>query len=165
MNKFLLITHCLLFILLKLMVIRRVNTGIDKTEWLRMRMALWPDGAAAEFEQEMAQISVNESCAVFVCERPGGGLCGFLEISTRYDYVEGCETMPVGYMEGWYVDEDMRRQNIGGQLFTAGERWAIAQGLSEIGSDTWLGNEASIAAHVALGYEEIERLVHFRKQL
>ena len=36
---------------------------------------------------------------------------------------------------------------------------------TEMASDTWLENEASIAAHLKLGYEEVERLVHFVKRL
>jgi aminoglycoside 6'-N-acetyltransferase I len=45
------------------------------------------------------------------------------------------------------------------------EAWAREQGYTEIASDTWLDNETSIRAHLALGYEESERLVHFRKSL
>ena len=45
------------------------------------------------------------------------------------------------------------------------EDWARGKGCSEMASDTWLDNEASIRAHVKLGYAEVERLVHFVKQL
>ncbi|MCB0035885.1 MAG: GNAT family N-acetyltransferase [Anaerolineales bacterium] len=147
------------------MKVRRVNPTTDKDEWLRMRFALWPDGSVEEYTADLDEMLADDGWAVFVCERPEGGLCGFLEISTRHDYVEGCDTSPVGYMEGWYVDEDMRRKGIGRQLFAAGEQWAVQKGFSEIGSDTWLDNEMSIAAHEALGYKVAGRNVHFRKQL
>jgi aminoglycoside 6'-N-acetyltransferase I len=45
------------------------------------------------------------------------------------------------------------------------EEWARSQGLKEMGSDTWLNNEASIRAHMAMGYRETERLVHFARML
>jgi hypothetical protein len=32
-------------------------------------------------------------------------------------------------------------------------------------SDTWLDNEAGIAAHWRLGYHEADRLIHFVKRL
>jgi hypothetical protein len=32
-------------------------------------------------------------------------------------------------------------------------------------SDTWLDNEAGIRAHLKMGFHEVERLVHFVKQL
>jgi aminoglycoside 6'-N-acetyltransferase I len=47
----------------------------------------------------------------------------------------------------------------------AAEQWAREKGCSEMASDTWLENEASIAAHWKLGYQEAERLVHFVKRL
>jgi aminoglycoside 6'-N-acetyltransferase I len=63
------------------------------------------------------------------------------------------------------VDKDLRGQGTGKALVMAAEDWARAQGLSEMGSDTWLENEASIQAHLKMGYEEAERLVHFIKKL
>jgi len=45
----------------------------------------------------------------------------------------------------------------------AAEAWARKQGLKEIASDTQIDNTVSIQAHKVLGYEEVERLVCFRK--
>jgi aminoglycoside 6'-N-acetyltransferase I len=101
---------------------------------------------------------------VFVLERSAGGLGGFLEAGTR-KYAEGCLTAPVGYIEGWFVDEDLRGQGFGHQLVRAAEDWARSQDLKEMGSDTWLDNEVSIRAHLAMGYQEVERLIHFAKTL
>ena len=91
-------------------------------------------------------------------------LGGFLEAGTR-KYAEGCDTSPVGYIEGWYVDEDLRGKGIGKALVKAAEDWTRLQGLTEMASDTWLDNEVSIQAHLKMGYEETERLVHFAKKL
>ena len=59
----------------------------------------------------------------FVVESTGGGLCGFIEVSLR-DYAEGCQTSPVAYIEGWYVDEHCRRRTLGTRLVQAAEAWA-----------------------------------------
>ena len=91
-------------------------------------------------------------------------LGGFIEMGQR-NYAEDCETSPVAYIEGWYVDADLRGQGWGKALVMAGEAWARNQALTEIASDTWLDNETSIQAHLALGYRESERLVHFAKKL
>ncbi len=79
--------------------------------------------------------------------------------------MEGCETSPVGYIEAWYVDEHARGQKLGRELILAAEHWAREKGCTEMASDTWLENEASITAHLRLGYSEVERLVHFAKRL
>ena len=71
----------------------------------------------------------------------------------------------MAYIEGWFIDEDLRRQGLGTELVRAGERWAREQGLVEIASDAEIDNEISIRAHKAIGYEEEERIVCFRKDL
>lgn len=88
----------------------------------------------------------------------------FLEASIR-PYADGCDTRNVGYIEGWYVDADMRRQGLGAELVSAAEAWAIEQGCREMASDCLLDNEISFRAHLALGYQETERLIHFKKRL
>ena len=45
------------------------------------------------------------------------------------------------------------------------ERWGRSRGCRELGSDTALQNAASAAAHRALGFEEVGRLVAFRRAL
>ena len=67
----------------------------------------------------------------FVVERTGGGLCGFIEVSLRH-YAEGCQTSPVAYIEGWYVDEERRRGKLGTRLVQAAEAWARRHGLKEM---------------------------------
>jgi aminoglycoside 6'-N-acetyltransferase I len=143
----------------------RMATPDDKPEWLRMRLLLWPEElAGTDVEHEMDEMLADRLTPVFVLERADGGLGGFLEAGTR-KYAEGCITAPVGYIEGWFVDEDLRRQGYGHQLVRAAEDWARSLGLKEMGSDTWLNNETSIRAHLAMGYQETERLIHFAKTL
>ena len=148
---------------MKDIIVRRA-TYTDKPEWLRMRQALWPDHSAEEFALQSDEILNNPMQPVFVVERPDGKLAGLLEAGTR-KYAEGCDSSPVGFIEGWYVDEDLRKQGIGKSLVQAAEEWARSQGLIEMASDTWLDNEVSIQAHLKVGYEEAERLVHFMKKL
>ena len=143
--------------------IRRA-TPADKPEWLRMRLLLWPFGTAEGFSEDMDGLLADPLAPVIVVERAEGRLGGFLEAGTR-KYAEGGESSPVGYIEGWYVDEDLRGQGLGKALVQAAEDWARSQGLTEMGSDTWLENETSIQAHLKMGYQEAERLVHFIKKL
>lgn len=145
------------------LTIRRA-TRADKSEWLRIRLLLWPYGTAKGFSSDMDSALADPLTPVFVIARPGGGLGGFLEAGMR-KYAEGCESSPVGYIEGWYVDEDLRGQGLGKALVRAAEEWARSLGLTEMASDTWLENEISIQAHLKMGYEEAERLVHFVKRL
>jgi aminoglycoside 6'-N-acetyltransferase I len=152
----------------------RAVTRDDAAEWGRMRALLWPD-PEDDHPRDIARFFAGEKLAsapgggetaVLVVAREGdeGRLGGFIEIGTR-PYADGCETSPVGYIEGWFVDEDLRRSRAGAALVRAAEAWARGRGLTEMGSDCVLANEVSLAAHLALGYREAERAIHFAKKL
>lgn len=147
------------------MRVRRVAAQ-DRSEWLRMRSALWPharDEHAGEIDEYLADS--GKQSVVFVAEHPNGaGLSGFLEARLR-DYADGCSTSPVGYIEGWYVDPELRRAGVGAALLEAAEGWSRDLGLSELASDSELGNELGLRAHLARGFEEVGRVVQFRKPL
>ncbi len=145
------------------MIIRPYRPA-DRDEWLRMRVALWPDELLDEPASGADAWLARADAVVLVAERPGGGLAGFAELGERA-YAEGCDTSPVGFLEGWYVDADARRQGVGAALVRAGEAWARGRGYREMGSNTHLHNLVSQQAHEALGFEEVERLVEFRKAL
>ena len=146
------------------MIIRRAESN-DSDEWLRTRTALWPDCSEGKHRTEMEDILANETgLAVFAAAESSGCLCGFVEVSLRQS-AEGCGTRPVGYIEGWFVDPDSRRQGIGRRLVVSAETWAFEKGCQEMASDCSIDNGVSLTAHLVLDYEEFERLIHFRKTL
>ena len=143
--------------------IRRA-THEDKWSWLQMRQRLWPEAPLDYLSFDLDDRLADPDYAVFVASRGEESLSAFIEAGLR-DYAEGCESSPVGYIEAWYVDEHLRGQKLGRELILVAERWAREKGCTEMASDTWLENEASITAHLKLGYTEVERLVHFAKRL
>ncbi len=139
-------------------------TPEDHAEWLRLRKALWEDCADEQQVREMEEILNSDVDQIFFAERPGGGLCGFIEAALR-SRANGCESTPVGYIEGWYVDPDVRRQGVGRSLVAVAENWARSRGCRQMASDAELWNTVSHQAHGAVGYEETARLVLFKKDL
>lgn len=143
----------------------------DRAEWERMRVVLWPETSAETHAEEIAAFLTGNltgwltglhAVVVFVAARPGGGLCGFLEASVR-PMADSCTTHPVGYVEGWFVDPDVRQKGVGRKLVEAAEKWASSQGCREMASDAYLANAISIAAHKASGFNDEPRTVRFRK--
>lgn len=150
------------------MVIRPVRLS-DVSEWLRMRVALWPDTDPDKEAKEIAHFlavpprpPLPTLHAAFVYPRPDTGLCGLVEVSIHHT-APGCETNRIGYLEAWYVDPDCRSRGVGRALVERAEAWAIAAGCLEMASDTNPFYPLSPQAHAALGYEETER--YFRKDL
>jgi aminoglycoside 6'-N-acetyltransferase I len=146
-----------------MVLVRGFEQG-DKAEWLRMRAILFPDCPAAEQEREVDECLASDSDAVFFVERPAGGLCGFLEASIR-PWAVNCAAMPVGYLEGWYVDADSRQRGVGRALVRAAEAWAKSNGCRQMASDAELWNTLSQRAHAAIGYDETMRLVLYKRDL
>jgi len=145
------------------MLIRRA-TREDMPQWLRLRSALWPAHDEEDWPEEILSMLHNQRRrATFVAEQDGV-LVGFLEASLR-DYAPKCQSSPVGFVEGWYVEKKNRKSGIGRALVKAAERWAIDKGCTEMASDALIRNTRSHRAHKALGYEEVERQVCFRKAL
>ena len=106
----------------------------------------------------------NPRIATFVAEADGQ-VIGFAEVSLRSDYVSGCETSPVAFLEGIFVHPDWRRAGVGRALVTVCEQWGLSQGCRELGSDARLDNAASHRFHGHTGFEETGRVVYFRKLL
>jgi aminoglycoside 6'-N-acetyltransferase I len=136
----------------------------DRADWVRLRDALWP-GSLADHERETRRYfdAIGDSPVIFVAEADGH-VVGFLEMDYR-NYAPGCSSSPVPFIEGWYVEPAMQGRGIGRALIEAAEAHARATGYIEIASDADVQNAEGIGAHSALGYDEVERVVCFRKTL
>jgi aminoglycoside 6'-N-acetyltransferase I len=148
----------------------RLAQPSDHGQLLRFRMALWPKSSAEEHSRELTAILEGKAhltmpLIILVAEASDRTLAGFLEVDLR-SHADGCDPAhPVGYVEGWYVAENHRHHGVGRKLLAAAEDWARSQGCVEMASDTWIDNTVSQLVHEALGYEVVDRCVHYRKML
>ena len=147
------------------LVIRPVERA-DAAVWERMRTALWPDDSGSHSTDIARFFSPqrSEPLEVLLACSGAGAPIGFVELSIR-PHAVGCTSDRVAFVEGWYVAPEHRRRGVGSALIRAAEEWGRANTCTELGSDTPLWNESSIDAHKSLGFEEVERLVAFRKSL
>ena len=137
----------------------------DRQEWIRLRLALFPDHNVADLAREAAEIAADPARqCVFFAEDDSGQLVGLVEGRIR-PIVDGCRTENVGYLEAWYVEPTIRRKGIGRDLVAAVQAWAMSRGCRELASDCELHNDVSQAAHRAIGFEETLRLIHFRRDI
>ncbi|MCP4870428.1 MAG: GNAT family N-acetyltransferase [Proteobacteria bacterium] len=143
----------------------RLAEPADASDWLNLRDALWP-GSFSDHAAEVAAyfVASPSSPICLLADHSDDGVIGFAEIGLRA-YAEGCATSPVGYIEGIFVHPEYRQDAVGRALVAAAEVWAIEQGCTEMASDRQLGNQSSGSFHEALGFEEAERLVCYRKSL
>jgi aminoglycoside 6'-N-acetyltransferase I len=149
------------------MITVRAARPTDGHAWLELRCALWPEASRAEHGDEIERFlagGARDPLAVLLAEDGAGCPVGFAELSIR-SYAEGCRTDQVAYLEGWFVVPNARRQGVGRALIAAAEEWGRTQGCREFASDAELDNDASHAAHRALGFVEVGAVRCFRKDL
>jgi aminoglycoside 6'-N-acetyltransferase I len=149
--------------------IRQAEPG-DWPHLAAMRALLWPDASEQEHlaELEAGQSSLGQPqfpVVTLVSEDERGALTGFLEVGLR-SHADGCDRQqPVGFVEGWFVREEHRGKGVGRELMYRAEEWARAHGCREMASDALIDNIGSENAHLVLGFEIVDRCIHFRKAL
>ncbi|MEC3954715.1 aminoglycoside 6'-N-acetyltransferase [Nocardia sp. CDC153] len=146
------------------MRIERMNAeAID--EVAPLRYALWPVSDEKEHRDELAELAQSPDAVVLVARSEAGEPIGYAEASIRRDYVNGCDTSPVAFLEGIYVAPGHRLHGLSGALCEAVEAWGRELGCTELGSDALLENAVAHRFHQAVGFEERERVVYYRKKL
>ena len=120
--------------------------------------------SAEELEPEFAALTASDEAACFLA-LDGILPIGFAQCQLRHDYVEGCTTSPVGFLEGIYVDDAHRHGGVAKTLLNACEDWARSVGCTEFASDCEIDNHASLAWHLKAGFQEMGRTIWFAKIL
>jgi aminoglycoside 6'-N-acetyltransferase I len=144
----------------------RECTCPEQPGWLKLRLALWPYGDRASHLAEMARFCAEPGrFGQFIAYSDQGATQGFIEVALRTDYVNGTESSPVAFLEGIYVVPEARRQGVARALVSAAEQWALSRGCTEFTSGASIEDHSSHAVHRALGFQETERVVFFRKLL
>ena len=147
----------------------RVAQRADRDDVVEMRVLLWPESSreeqAGEFDAWIGGSASTLPSAILVAQEADQSLIGFVEVGLR-SHADGCDfAQPVGYVEGWFVREAFRGRGMGAALMRAAEDWARDRGCVEMASDALIDNEGSQNAHRALGFNEVDRCVHYRKAL
>jgi aminoglycoside 6'-N-acetyltransferase I len=144
----------------------RIETATSATleDWLELRQALW-SWTEAEHRAEARAALANPDAIAFLARDDQGRTIGFAEATLRHDYVNGCTTSPVGFLEGIYVRQASRARGVARALVKAVEDWTLSRGCRELASDAWTDDTNSHAMHARLGFSETERVVYFRKSL
>jgi aminoglycoside 6'-N-acetyltransferase I len=129
----------------------------------RLTLYLWPDCILEEEIQHWRRVLPAGRETAFLAYDEKMEYVGFITLSLRYEYVEGTQTSPVGYVEGIWVAEGCRKEGVGRKLVEAGEQWSREKGCREMASDAELHNWLSQAFHERLGFEEVNRVVCYKK--
>lgn len=131
-------------------------------QWAALCNAFWPHNPAEEMMEAFRRGEYTQEYLYYADGVP----VAFLSLSLRKDYVEGkCDSLPVGYVEGIYVQPPYRGRGIAGEMIAFAKGWAQAQGCTMLASDCELGNEESRRFHNKIGFVEESINIHFSLDL
>ncbi len=136
-------------------------TQDDFRECLDLVLKLWSDYSVEEMQIVLESAREEQ----FLVKDSDGKAIAFMNLSLRYEYVPGASQSPVAFIEGIYVQDEYQNQGIGTYLIQYAEQWALAHGCTELASDALLENTGSYQFHTKVGFQEVERVVSFIKQV
>ena len=125
---------------------------------------MWNNHTVNELIEEFSKIMSSKKAQFFI-KYENDIPVGFAQCQLRYDYVEGSETSPVGYLEGIFVKPEYRNKGYAKELLVKCELWAKDNGCREFASDCEINNKNSFQFHKAMNFIEVNRIICFIKKL
>lgn len=129
-----------------------------------LAIQMWDSASFSELKSDFSKIISSKTAICFIKYSDGMPI-GFAQCSLRNDYVEGTTGSPVGYLEGVFIKKEFRNKGYAKELLLACEKWAKDMGCGEFASDCELTNINSLKFHLAMGFEEANRIICFRKNI
>ena len=125
---------------------------------------IFENNTVEELKNEFEEDLKNEK-NIFFIKLLDNNPIGFAQCNIRHDYVEGTNSTPVGYLEGIYIKDEYRNSGFAKELLQECEKWAKEKGCQEFASDCELTNITSLKFHLAVGFEEANRVICFKKKI
>ena len=144
-------------------MVRKASTN-DIRIIANLAIFLWDDNSVDELADEFLEILSRDDAQIFLKYEDDIPV-GFAQCQLRYDYVEGTETTPVGYLEGIFIMESYRNRGYAKELLNKCEMWAKDKGCKEFASDCEFDNNISFQFHKAMHFTEANRIICFTKKL
>ena len=142
-----------------------IKAGIESIEEIaNLAVRMWTENTVQGLTDEFSDLVSKEDAQIFL-KYYENILVGFAQCQLRYDYVEGTGTSPVGYLEGIFIMEEYRHKGYAKELLSECEKWAKEKGCKEFASDCEIDNDSSFVFHMAMGFEEANRIICFTKTL
>ena len=142
----------------------KIATKDDAVVVAKLAIKMWKDNSIDGLTEEFIRLIEKDDAQTFI-KFVEDKAVGFAQCQLRYDYVEGTEFSPVGYLEGIFVADEYRGRRFAKELLSECQKWAKEKGCQEFASDCELDNVTSLKFHMAMGFEEANRIICFTKKL
>lgn len=136
-------------------------------DWVKLTHMLFPDENYGEFKKTYMDYlnNIGKQREIGYLFQKDNKNVAFMNISIRNDYVNGCDTSPVVFIESIYVLPEYRKMGIARELIKTAEEFAKEKGILQIASDCLIDNIDSELFHKSCGFKETERVIYFVKNV
>ncbi len=138
-----------------------IEAYTDRKTWFSFRRSLYHELDEAFDNEEMDLIEQDKLRESYLILNNSDQPIGLLELSLR-NFVDGCLSSPVAYIEGIYLIDDVRGEGYGRGIINWTKEWGRSKGCTELASDVELENESAQRFHVATGFKETYRVVEYK---
>ncbi|NOD62429.1 MULTISPECIES: hypothetical protein [unclassified Ruegeria] len=99
----------------------RLTKHSDIPNWVELRIQLWDETSLDQHKNEAAAMLAKTpiECAVLLDVVEGVEVRAFSEAALRRDYMNGCETTPIAFLEGTLVRPKDQGSGVGRYLLSA----------------------------------------------
>lgn len=139
----------------------------DAVDLARLCTQLGFPATETQVARRLKRLDADDSVAVLVAEgshdanTPSPRVIGWIEVGLRHELVNDGDAEILGLV----VDEACRSRGVGRRLVQAAERWAAAQGQSQLRVRSNVGRSRAHEFYRWLGFDETKRQAVFRKML
>lgn len=128
---------------------------------------LWNKNSTEKLEklEKEYQNTLNREDSVIFLLLLKSKVIGFAHCQLRYEYVEGTNSSPVGYLEGIFISENYRKFGHASKLIQFCESWLKEKGCTEFASDSEINNIDSYNFHKSNGFTEANKIVCYTKEI
>lgn len=136
-------------------------------DWVKLTHMLFPDENYGELKKTYMDYlnNIGKQREIGYLFQKDNKNVAFMNISIRNDYVNGCDTSPVVFIESIYVLPEYRKMGIARELIKTAEEFAKEKGILQIASDCLIDNIDSELFHKSCGFKETERVIYFVKNV
>lgn len=121
---------------------------------------MWPSKTLNEII-----LSLQSDNEVIYTAETDGIIIAFIHGIIRNDYIEGVTNYPALYIEGVFVYEKYRNQNIASLLVDQLVKYGKEKNIKELASECRESNTQSYNWHIKNNFDDCQRVVHFIKNI
>ena len=133
-----------------------IATRDNACEVANLAIQMWEDNSIEGLTEEFIELIEKEDAQIFI-KFVQDKAVGFAQCQLRYDYVEGTESSPVGYLEGIFLEKEYRGKGYATECLNYAKRIAQNENAYKMMLLTGSKKESTLNFYKNAGYNSTDK--------